>query len=62
MNTQVSETKKTATISVRLLPSERTQLIEMAKAEDRTLSQTIRRLLRLASGSPQMRTDYRLGR
>lgn len=59
---RTNDTKKKATISVRLLPSERTQLVEMAHAEDRTLSQTIRRLLRLANGgSRPTRTDYRLG-
>jgi hypothetical protein len=41
-------TKKSATISVRLSPNERTDLIELARTEDRTLSQTIRRLLRNA--------------
>ena len=38
--------KMTATISLRLLPSERVRLKELARTEDRTLSHTIRRLLR----------------
>ncbi len=43
-----SVAKKTATISVRLLPVERQHLVALATDDDRTLSQTVRRLLRQA--------------
>ena len=44
------EAKKTA-ISVRLMPVERQQLVALATDEERTLSQTVRRLLRRAVGA-----------
>lgn len=58
-----SKTKKTEAISVRLLPSERAKLTEIATAEDRTLSQVLRRLLRSVGEENQTHTsmDYRLG-
>lgn len=60
-----SRATKTETISLRLLPSERDKLTRIATAEDRTLSQVLRRLLRLAEDKTlgiQPPTDYRLVR
>lgn len=65
LTVSTSKPKKTETISVRLMKSERDKLTKIATAEERTVSQVLRRLLRLVEEKPsgfQPPTDYRLAR